>query len=208
MEYVSVLLSIAAVQLLAAASPGPTFMIVSSHAIAGSRRLGFMVIGGVLLAELAWGVMAAIGLGVVIARFPVVHATLQLAGAAYLIWIGVNMLVGAIRKRPDARPAGHADPMSAWPAIRAGFFTNMANPKSLAYYSSIFIVMIPSHPPPALLAAAVGTATLISAMWWITVALFFSMKPIRRVYERAQRSLDAIMGGVLVCLGARLALSR
>jgi threonine efflux protein len=48
----------------------------------------------------------------------------------------------------------------------------------------------------------------VSAAWWIAVALFFAVPPVRRLYERARRSVEAVMGGLLICLGLRMALSR
>ena len=54
MDYLSILLGIAAVQLLGAASPGPTLVIVSSHSIAGSRKLGLSAVASVLLASMSW----------------------------------------------------------------------------------------------------------------------------------------------------------
>ena len=84
----------------------------------------------------------------------------------------------------------------------------LANPKSIAYYPSIFAALFPPDPPAWLYAAGVGTAVLVSGVWWTSVALFFAMKPARRAYERARRAIDAVIGGVLVCLGVRMALSR
>jgi threonine efflux protein len=68
-------------------------------------------------------------------------------------------------------------------------------------------VMLPSHAPAWLFAAAVGTALCVSAIWWLTVVLFFASDPIRKVYGRARRWIDAVMGAVLIGLGVRLALS-
>lgn len=211
MDPVSILFGIAAVQLLAAASPGPTFIIVSSHALGEPRRRGLRVVVGVLLADLTWAVLAASGLGVLVLRYPALYAGLQLAGAAYLIWLGARMLIGVLR-RPGTAPLdddGPAPaPTTAWPAMRAGFLTNMTNPKSIAYYTSLFVVVMPADPPLWLFAAAVATAVLVSAAWWIAVALFFTAPPLRRVYMRVRRGIEAVMGGVLVCLGVRLALAR
>ncbi|MGD0143462.1 MAG: LysE family transporter [Rhizomicrobium sp.] len=208
MGIVSILFSIAAVQLLAAASPGPTFVIVSRRSIGESRRRGLLVVCGVLLADLSWAVLAASGLGVLVVRYPAIYTGLQIAGAAYLIWLGGKMLIGAMRRQYATQIDGDALADSASKVVRAGFLTNMTNPKSIAYYTSLFIVMIPAHPPVWLLAAAVGTAVLVSAAWWTTVALFFAVPPLRRTYERARRGIEATMGGVLVCLGVRLAISR
>ena len=207
MDHVSILLSIAAVQLLAAASPGPNFIIVTSSSIGESRRRGLLVVCGVLLATLTWAVLAACGLGVVIVQFPAIYTVLQLTSAAYLIWLGGKMLIGVARNRYAAQTNGQARSTSAWQAVRTGFLTNMTNPKSIAYYSSLFVVMIPPDPPLWLFAAAVGTALLVSAAWWVAVALFFAVAPVRRSYERARRGIDAIMGGVLVCVGLRLAVT-
>jgi threonine efflux protein len=208
MNSFGILLGIAAIQLLAAASPGPTFVIVSSHSLGESRRRGLLVVGGVLLADLAWAVLAASGLGVLILRYPAFYAALQIAGAAYLIWLGIKMLAGAARGRIASAIGGSALSASAGRAVRAGFLTNMTNPKSIAYYTSLFAVMIPRDPAISLLAGAVGTAVLVSAAWWIAVALLFAVPPMHRAYERARRGIEAIMGGVLVGLGLRLALSR
>ena len=70
MEYLPVLMSIAVVQLLGAASPGPTFVMVSSHAIGSSRRHGLLVACGVLISSPSWALMAAAGVGIVVSRFP------------------------------------------------------------------------------------------------------------------------------------------
>jgi threonine efflux protein len=207
MDNIGILLGIAVVQLLGAASPGPTFMIVSSASITGSRRVGLLAVCGVLLATLTWALLAAIGLGAVIARFPAIYTALQVAGALYLVWLGVKMLVTALRQR-EISTNHQVLSMSSRQAVRSGFLTNILNPKSIAYYSSIFVVMLPSDASSWLFAAAVGTALLVSAVWWISVALFFASNPIRQAYQRARRWIDAVMGAVLIGLGIRLALSR
>jgi threonine efflux protein len=208
MDYVTILFAIAAVQLLGAASPGPSFIIVTSYAVAGSRRSGLLVACGILAATMVWAVLAALGLGAFVTRFPAIYTALQLAGAGYLIWLGGKMLVSAIRARATARADLNPTPVAAWEALRAGFLTNMTNPKSIAYYSSVFVVMIPQGAPDWLFVAAVMVALSVSAAWWITLAAVFSVTRVRRIYDRAKRAIDAVMGGVLICLGARLVLSR
>jgi threonine/homoserine/homoserine lactone efflux protein len=99
MDYGTILFAIAAVQLLGAASPGPSFIIVTSYAVAGSRRSGLLVACGILGATMVWAVLAALGLGALVARVPAIYTALQLAGAGYLIWLGGKMLVSATRAR-------------------------------------------------------------------------------------------------------------
>ena len=208
MPYPEALLSIAVVQLLGAASPGPTFIIVSGYSINESRSYGVLAALGVLLATLTWSVLAICGLAAVLGSFPTIHILLSLMGAAYLIWLGAGMLIAATRSGSQATVSYNLKAASPWQAIRAGFLTNMTNPKSIAYYSSLFAAMMPSEPPGWFLAAAAATALSVSAAWWCAVALLFSIDRFRRAYARAQRRLNAVLGGLLVLLGLRLALSR
>ncbi|WP_072386514.1 LysE family translocator [Hyphomicrobium sp. CS1BSMeth3] len=208
MDYFGILLTIAVVQFLGAASPGPNFMIVTSYAINGSRRLALLASCGILLATLTWALLAATSVGVVMLRMPYVYQALQLAGALYLIWFGGKLLIGALRENSAVKQGANKQPHSGMLALRAGYTTSMTNPKSLAYYTSIFAVVMPKDSPDWLLAAAVSTAILVSAAWWASVAIFLTVPPIRSYYERAQRGINAVMGGLLVCLGLRLALTR
>src|SRR5205809_886912 len=99
MDYLQILLGIAAIQLLGAASPGPTFIVVSRYSINESRRYGLLAALGVLSATFAWAVLAICGLATVIGSFPTIHTLLQLAGAAYLVWLGGKMLIRALRRK-------------------------------------------------------------------------------------------------------------
>lgn len=208
MEAVTILVGIAAVHLLAVASPGPTFVVVAGYAVAGDRSSGLLVTLGVLAATLTWASLAAAGLGAVIAQHGWLYAALRLAGAAYLVYLGARMLIGAARGAPaPAAPAANAS-ASGWRAVRAGFLTNVANPKVVAYYASLFGVMVPPDAPGWLFPAAASTALLVSAAWWGSVTLLFATAPVRQGYARVRRPADAVMGGLLILLGGRLLLSR
>lgn len=204
MDVIGVLSGIAVVQFLAAASPGPNFILVTSVAMAGSRRAALPVVAGVLLGTLSWAVLGACGLGLLLAQAPALYSALELACATYLVWLGAKMLMAAWRRRGAAQPTA-AKPVSAWQGLRLGYLTNMINPKSVAYYSSLFVVMMPADPPLWLFVAAVATAMLASIAWWIAMMLFFAAPPVRRGYERARRFIDAALGGVLVAIGVRMA---
>jgi len=84
----------------------------------------------------------------------------------------------------------------------------MTNPKSVAYYSSLFVVMIPPDAPLDLFVAGVAVAMLVSTIWWVSVAAFFGIDAVRRGYERSSRVIDLLMGGLLIGLGVRIALFR
>jgi threonine efflux protein len=208
MEYIAILLGIATMQFVAAASPGPNFILVTNYTLSKSRLSGLLVACGILLASLTWALLAAGGLGVFLSRFPTIYNILQLVSAGYLVWLGLKVLLGVWRSRSSTLAQREPPALSNWQAVRAGFITNMTNPKSVAYYSSLFLVMVPSDAPSWLLAAAVGVAFSVSAIWWTSVPLLFATGPVRSCYERIRHVIDTVMGALLIGLGMRLVLAR
>ena len=207
MNTVSILSSIAVIHLLAIASPGPTFMVVASHAVAGDRRAGLLVTLGVLIATVVWSMLTAAGLLGVVTQLGWLYLGLKLAGAAYLAWMGVKLLRSAMNRLP-AMAEADLPTASGLRAVRAGFITNISNPKVVAYYASLFGVMIPHDAPAGVFVGAALTAIVVSAVWWVAVTLFFGLPGIRRAYGLARRWMDGLMGGILIALAARLAISR
>ncbi len=201
------LLAIALTHLLAIATPGPTFVVVSSHVVAGDRRAGFLVTLGVLLATLTWASMAAAGLGTLLSQQPWLYSMLKWVGGLYLGWLGLKTLRDAWYGKPQHVRSAAAT-SGGWSAVRAGFTTNMANPKVVAYYASLFGVLIPADAPTVMFVSAVVVALIVSALWWCFITLFFSMPVIQGIYVRSRRSFDAIMGVVLIGLAGRLVFSR
>lgn len=205
MTPLSTLSTIALIHLLAIASPGPTLAVVTSYAAGGDRRSGFLVALGVCIATICWASLAAAGLGTVFVTFPASYRALQLAGAAYLIWLGIKLLRSVLQAGAADVPSALCDlPGVGWSALRAGFLTNITNPKVVAYYASLFGVMIPSDAPSWLFWAAAATAVVVSALWWSTVTLFFAIPAVAAGYQRMRRGADGVMGGILILLGLKL----
>lgn len=206
MEPFAVLVAIAAVQFAAVISPGPNFLLVSGQAMSASRRSSLCVVAGIVLGTLVWSSLAVSGLGILIHRFPAVATTIRLIAAVYLIWLGARLVIAALRRREEVAAAPIAR-QSTGALVWLGFLTNMTNPKSLAYYTSLFVVVLPVDAPAWLFAAAVATAFAVSASWWSGVALFFGARHVRDAYARVRRVLDVVFGLSLAGLGARLIVS-
>lgn len=204
MDHAPILLGIALVHLLAIASPGPTFMVVASYSLSGRTLPGLLVTAGVVLATLVWSSLAAAGLGTVLGQYAFAYRVLQLAGAAYLVYLGAKLFLGA-RRGATAIAMHKSLSASGWAAVRAGFITNITNPKVVAYYASLFGVMIPADAPGWLFWGAAATALIVSAVWWTAVTYFFSVPIVSRTYERVRPAVDLIMGVVLILLGVRIA---
>lgn len=204
MHYAIQLLIIAGVLFLSVLSPGPNFAIVTSTAMTVSRRAGVLAGIGLAAASGTWALLAVAGLGLIVTRLPWIHAAVQLAGAAYLIWIGIKMLVAARKPLPlsdGGRAGGGA-------AARKAFLVSMTNPKAIGFYGSIFTVMVPLAAPLWFYTAIVVIATLISAAWYCGLALLFSHSAARALYVRAKTGIETTMGLILIGLGGRLLFGR
>lgn len=198
------LLPIAGVLFLGVASPGPSFALITSTAMSVSRRAGVLTAFGFAAASGTWALLAVAGLGIVLAQAPLIYTAVKVVGAAYLIWIGVKMLLGA-RKPLAIADGAHASGLAA---IRRAYLVSMTNPKTIAFYGSIFTVMVPSSAPLWFYVAVVAIAAVISGAWYGGVALMFSHDIVRRTFAKAKTGIEAVMGVILIGLGGRLLLSR
>jgi threonine efflux protein len=205
--HVEALAVFAFVHLLAAASPGPNLVVVSSYA-AVSRTAGLLAALGILFGVLTWASATALGLGTVLANYPAVYSAVRYAGATYLIWLGLRMIRDGIKNQYQGIGTRRVEDESPRSIVLSGYIVNMTNPKSVAYYSSLFSVLIPPNSPTGMFVAAACIALLVSASWWTSVALFFSTRSIQRFFSATRRYIDFITGGAMVLFGVRMATSR
>jgi len=206
MEYVSRLATIAGLVLLGCISPGPNFLVVTSTAMSVSRGAGLAAGLGVALASLTWASLAVAGLALVLQQAAWLFTALRLAGAGYLVYLGVKIILGA--RRPMPLPGRSGAAASAASSVRSGFLTSMTNPKAAAFFGSLFVVTLPVGAPAWVYGATLAIVTALSAAWHCGLALFFSLSPVQAAYRRFKAAISTAMGGVLVLLGVRLLVAR
>lgn len=201
-----VLAAFAFAHFLAAASPGPNFFLVTSITISISRFHGVLAALGILASMLVWSTSAALGLSVFLESHTFVSSALRYAGAAYLIWMGTRLIYGAMHPRvPVGIEKIAQTSMSGASAFWRGVTVNITNPKTVAYYTSIFAVLVPGSASIAAMAEIVATAVLVSAVWWLSVALLFSNPRVSRLFAKTKRAIDFFAGGAFVLFGVRIA---
>lgn len=200
------LLGLAGVLLLGFISPGPNFIAVTSITIGGSRGAGLLAGLAMGLASGTWTLMAVAGMRAVLKGAPWVLMGLRYGGAAYLIWLGVKLMLGARLPLPAPMPAPMRNTTHGFHAFRRAYLVSMTNPKALAFYASVLTVIMPPHPPLWFSLALVGIAGLVSAGWYCTVALGFSHPRVLAGFARAKFWIEGAMGLALMTIGARLML--
>jgi threonine efflux protein len=200
--YAFALVGIGAVQLLAAMSPGPAFLVVTRISVGESRRAALAAALGVTTATLIWAVAATLGMHVLLAEAAWLYDVLKLIGGGYLVWLAVQAWRHA--GKPLAVAANGLAGMSAWQAWRLGFSTNLANPKVIVFFGSIFVTLFTPETPSWVRGAALVIVAANEIGWYAVVALLFSSRAAQAGYRRAKRWIDRVTGAVLMVFGLRL----
>lgn len=207
MEYLSQLLALACIVLFACASPGPDFVAVTSVAL-NDRRSGVFVGLGITSAVIIWATLAILGVGLLIKELFWLYELIRMAGAVYLAYLGLRMLIGAFksgRGQPHITQASGMDTGQAW---RRGFLVGITNPKTATFFATLFVSLLPVGASSWVYVAVVALVGGITGIWLCLLASFFSVARVRSVYARVRRPIDALMGAALVALGLRIAGSR
>ena len=203
MEYLAIILAILLVDLLALVSPGPNFVLVTTAAVAQSRKHAIWTGCGIATGSFAWASAAAMGIVSVFEVFPVLGLILKLVGVAYLLYLGVKLLRSQGFQRGEQKnPEVKGVAAGYW----RGLLVNMTNPKSAAYYASVFAAFLTPDMPIWVLAVLVIAIAGMSLAWHILLAIGFSAPPIQARYISVSKYVDRLCGGLLVLLGLRLAL--
>ena len=207
MGALSTLLLIAGVYWIAVVSPGPNFLLVSQLALSGRGRLGMHASIGIAVGSTIWAALAMAGVAALLAHVAWIHTAIRLAGAAYLIWFGIKLLLSA-RAPADAPKRLISVPSTGWGAFRSGLLTNLTNPKAGAFWTSVFSSIFPAHAPAWLFVATGIMVPCISGGWYVMLSLLFGSDQVQRRYLALRRPIDAVCGAILLGLGASLAASR
>jgi threonine efflux protein len=206
MAYFSQLAAVAGVMLLACVSPGPDLIAVTSHALS-RRRSGLGVAAGIATSHAMWAALAVFGLALVVSELAWLYAAIRLVGALYLVYLGARILIGLRRSAGDV-PLSQVPARNFIESFRKGLVVGMTNPKGAAFFGSLFVTILPPHAPNWVHAATLVIVACVSASWFCAVAVLFSTGRVQRGYARIRRPIDAVMGTVLLALGARLAIDR
>ena len=187
--------------------PGQDTLYILGSSIAQGRRIGVASALGISAGCVVHTLAAALGLSAILATSATAFTVVKLAGAAYLVYLGVRALVAPVQ---IIGPLRHDASKSAWLAFRRGVLTNVLNPKVALFFLALLPQFIDPESPAKVAAfialglsfVATGTAwCLFLAIAAARVRGFFAGNP--RVYTRLSRA----SGALFVFLGIRLAAS-
>ncbi|GAA5156142.1 LysE family translocator [Pseudonocardia eucalypti] len=195
------------VVLAGAMTPGPDFVMVTRSALLGGRRAGMACALGITCGVFLWVVAIALGVAALLAASAVAFTVVKLAGAAYLVVLGVRAWL-AVRRNGYAELDTLAPPeVSATRAFRNGLLCNLLNPKVAMFFLALLPQFLPHSASTLATLSLAAVGAVASVVWWMTVAVVVGS--LRRFFAapRVRRALDGIMGTLLLTLGLRVAIS-
>ncbi|GAB3970702.1 LysE family translocator [Actinoallomurus acanthiterrae] len=217
-------------------TPGPDMLLVVRNGLSAGSRAAWLTGLGCCLGISIHATAAVLGLSAILAASATAYTVVKLAGAAYLAYLGIRMLISALmsvdgEEDADAGSGTPSIPVAtavtrgdgegpAAPTVdtrvvshtgaavfRQGLITNLLNPK----IALLFITLLPqfvAHDEPRLRTTVVLAAIFlcVAVVWWRTFSL--AIGPISRVLRggRARRLLDGLAGSALLAISAVVAL--
>jgi RhtB (resistance to homoserine/threonine) family protein len=200
--HVGPFLAVAAIVVI---TPGVDMALVTRNALMHGRRAAVMTAFGINVGILFWVMAAALGLAAVVSTSATAFAAIKLAGAAYLVYLGLQALRSARTDRPESEPIPRSAPSSRL-AFRQGLVSNILNPKIAVFFTSLLPQFVGAHGSAGNLLLLGLLFNAMGVGWLICYATVVARGRNVLVRPHVKRTLDRISGLVLVGLGTRLAL--
>ena len=201
------ILLISSIHILAAASPGPDFVLVSQQTLTNGRKAGFLCSLGIALGLSVHILYSSFGLAAIIANSSTALWVIKLLGGGYLIYLGIKGL--------QARPSSNTEQLveksgknSAAKTIGVGFLCNALNPKAPIYFVSLFTVVLSPNMPLYQIVIYGGWMMLIQLGWFSTVVILLSNPSVNRRFNSIGHWIDRVLGGAMIAIGLKVIASR
>lgn len=199
-----ILFSIFCIHLVALATPGPDFFFVSQVAASQSRGNAIKSVLGITVGCVIWASVALLGLNAVIQKMAWLQRGIMILGGLYLCYLGYLLLQSAFKKKVENNPA---EPNMEFK--RRGFFikgvlTNLANPKALVYFASIFSMIVTDDMASSTKWAILFLITSETLLWFLIVSALFSLPVVKRKYQQFTKWIDGIAGAIFGTFGIAL----
>jgi len=187
-------------------TPGVDTAMVLRAATVDGRRPAILAAIGITLGCLIWGAAVSLGLGALLQASEMAYTIVKIAGASYLVWIGLKLLI-----RPRtllAQDIGHtlSRHRQARDAFCRGFLTNMLNPKIGVFYITFLPQFIPAGASVAAYSLFLACLHIILTLIWFAV-LIAATAPLGRLLSRPSslKLMDRLTGSIFIAFGIKLA---
>lgn len=194
--------------LLALVSPGPSVIAIMGTALGAGRPAGLAMAAGVAVGSFIWGLLTAAGLAAVITAYAWALVALKILGGLFLLWLAFNAFRSAASSQDVAARVAQVSHKGGRSYFTKGAAIHLTNPKAALAWIAIIALGLPANAPLWVALTIAGGGFVISLTVNGAYALAFSAPPMVRLYAKARRVIQFVMGSVFALAGLRLLTSR
>ena len=166
----------------------------------GGTQRGLLTSLGVSIGLLMYASLSLLGLSAILVQYEWLAWAVRVAGAAYLIYLGIRLLF----VKPDAMEMDTTARKPAGNALLFGFMVTLTNPKAVVLFTSVFATAVTAETPPWLLLLMIGLVFASSLLWYTIVSLFMSSKPVMNRFAKARHWIERTAGACFIAIGGKL----
>jgi len=195
--------------LLLTLSPGVDTLLVLRNSARGGWRDGALTTLGISSGLFVHATISALGISVILLQSAWAFTLLKLAGAAYLIWLGLMTLRAAARRPASVLPVSSAAPQSLkpWRSLYEGMLSNVLNPKAVIFYMAFLPQFIDPAGSALTQSLAMALIHFIVSMLWLCGLSLVADRARRLRMPRLGRAFNALNGLLLMMIGTMMARS-
>ena len=194
--------------LLAIASPGPNILAVIGTSMSVNRRSGMALAMGVATGSFTWALLIVFGLSAILATYASALVAIKIFGGLYLLWLAYESFKSAASSHDiEAKElaGGRRTPLGYF---RRGYIIQMTNPKAALAWIAIISLGLRDGAPLWVGAVIVLGTFALSIIIHLLYAVAFSTPVMVRLYGKARRAIQAVLGAFFALAGLRLLASR
>lgn len=189
--------ALALAHFLALISPGPDFFLIVGHAVRRRLRGTVFICIGIALGNAVYIIVAVAGWSV-IRHSPLLYRCVELAGAAYLIWMGYMLIRSG--RRPAALAIDEFSPLSPARQLLVGLGSALLNPKNAVFYLTLMTVILGPQATFLQLAFAGAWMVFLVLFWDMGLAAIIAHPSVQRKLERKIPLIETLAGIFLVLI--------
>jgi len=175
-------------------------------AIGQNRRSALFAALGTSTGTILWGLSGFFGIALLFKTAPWIYLSLKLLGGTYLIYLGLKLIISNTRPGFN-HSVSFPTNIDSIQGYKLGLLTNLSNPKTAAFVTSLFAATMPSDAPFWLGFMSVALMSLISILWYTSVAYVFSLDRFRRLYLNSRIWIERFAGAIFIGFGMKLVTS-
>ncbi len=206
MEYLPLIGTVTVLNLVAAMSPGPDFIMTVKNSLKYSRRAGIFTGIGIALGLTVHLFYCAAGIGLLISKSIILFNVIKILGAGYLIYIGLSSIL-AKSSHLEISEQNTGTDLNRFEAFKMGFLCNVLNPKATLFFLSLFTFVI-SNTTPIYIILIISFIIIATALVWFTiVSIFLTQQRVQQFFQKFGNTVNRVLGGLLIALGVKIALT-